>query len=130
MRRTRMLWTALAVVCLSWSTTVVRGDQPPHPSKGHVVDRSGDDGTGDDSRMSGTGQLAHLAATGRLDKALKKARRHQLQGEKVEEFLDIELGGDEDGGDEEDGPAGGQAETSIAVDSTGQHIVLGYNDTR
>ena len=25
---------------------------------------------------------------------------------------------------------GGQAETSIAVDSTGQHVVIGYNDTR
>ena len=32
--------------------------------------------------------------------------------------------------DDQDGPAGGQAETSIAVDSTGQHIVVGYNDTR
>src|SRR5467141_2560703 len=32
--------------------------------------------------------------------------------------------------DDNDGPAGGQAETSIAVDSTGQHIVVGYNDTR
>ncbi len=31
---------------------------------------------------------------------------------------------------DQDGPAGGQAETSIAVDSTGQHIVIGYNDTR
>ena len=28
------------------------------------------------------------------------------------------------------GPAGGQAETSIAVDRTGQHIVVGFNDTR
>ena len=32
--------------------------------------------------------------------------------------------------DDNDGPAGGQAETSIAVDSTGQHIVVGFNDTR
>lgn len=29
-----------------------------------------------------------------------------------------------------DGPAGGQAELSVAVDSTGQHVVIGYNDTR
>src|SRR5438270_2714144 len=28
------------------------------------------------------------------------------------------------------GPAGGQAETSLAVDSTGQHVVVGFNDTR
>jgi len=31
---------------------------------------------------------------------------------------------------EGDGPAGGQAETSIAVDATGQHVVVGFNDTR
>src|SRR5262249_35683483 len=37
-----------------------------------------------------------------------------------------------DCGDEEppDGPAETQAETTIAVDSTGQHIVVGYNDFR
>jgi len=29
-----------------------------------------------------------------------------------------------------EGPAGGQAETSIAIDRTGQHIVVGFNDTR
>src|SRR5207253_2677689 len=33
---------------------------------------------------------------------------------------------DEDGSD----IPGGQAETSIAVDESGQHIVVGYNDTR
>jgi hypothetical protein len=38
-------------------------------------------------------------------------------------------GGEEETGEEE-GPDGGQAEVSIAVDSTGQHIVVGYNDTR
>src|SRR5215472_4817110 len=32
--------------------------------------------------------------------------------------------------DDADGPAGGQAETSIAVDRTGQHVVVGFNDTR
>jgi hypothetical protein len=38
----------------------------------------------------------------------------------------------EDLGDEEatSGPSGGQAETSIAVDSTGMHVVIGFNDTR
>jgi len=40
-----------------------------------------------------------------------------------------EGGGDDEGGFQ-DGPAGGQAETSIAVDATGQHIVVGFNDTR
>jgi len=32
--------------------------------------------------------------------------------------------------DDTDGPAGGQAEVSIAVDITGQHVVIGFNDTR
>ena len=32
--------------------------------------------------------------------------------------------------DDTSGPAGGQAEVSIAVDITGQHVVIGYNDTR
>jgi hypothetical protein len=35
----------------------------------------------------------------------------------------------EEEGDAEEAP-GGQAEVSIAVDATGQHIVIGYNDTR
>ncbi len=34
------------------------------------------------------------------------------------------------GDDGQDGPAGGQAELSIAVDATGKHIVVGFNDTR
>jgi len=33
-------------------------------------------------------------------------------------------------GEGQEGPAGGQAEVSIAVDATGQHVVIGYNDTR
>jgi hypothetical protein len=32
--------------------------------------------------------------------------------------------------DDADGPAGGQAETTIAIDHTGQHVVVGFNDTR
>jgi len=32
--------------------------------------------------------------------------------------------------DDADGPAGGQAETTIAVDHTAQHVVVGFNDTR
>ncbi|MBI3447894.1 MAG: HYR domain-containing protein [Acidobacteria bacterium] len=32
--------------------------------------------------------------------------------------------------DDNDGPLGGQAETSLAVDPTGMHIVIGFNDTR
>lgn len=35
----------------------------------------------------------------------------------------------EEEGDAEEAP-GGQAEVSIAVDASGQHVVIGYNDTR
>lgn len=38
--------------------------------------------------------------------------------------------GEIDPQDDAENPAGGQAETSIAVDSTGMHIVIGVNDTR
>ena len=131
MRRTRILWTALAVVSLSWSTTVVRGDQPPANAKADAHGRApASDDAGDDTRMSAMGHLAHLAAGGRIDKAIAKARgkRYRITDEHVGEFLDTNLGGDEE--ENADGPAGGQAETSIAVDSTGQHIVIGFNDTR
>src|SRR5438552_13588115 len=36
----------------------------------------------------------------------------------------------EDQHKEEDNPAGGQAETSIAVSADGMHVVVGHNDTR
>jgi len=42
----------------------------------------------------------------------------------------VDGGGGDDEGNDLDNPAGGQAETSIAVDSTGQHVVIGFNDTR
>src|SRR5947199_9437282 len=35
-----------------------------------------------------------------------------------------------DEGPPADGPSATQAETSIAVDSTGQHLVIGFNDFR
>src|SRR6267143_1184442 len=91
MRRARLVCTAIAVLSLTWSATIVRGDQGPHDAKGR--------------RHGGI-----IAAT------------------HIEDFIDSALGGEE--GDAEDGPAGGQAETSVAVDSTGQHIVISFNDTR
>jgi len=81
--------------------------------------------------MSSMGHLARLSVTGRLDKALERARRRHggiIAATHIEDFIDSALGGEE--GDAEDGPAGGQAETSVAVDFTGQHIVIGFNDTR
>jgi hypothetical protein len=35
-----------------------------------------------------------------------------------------------DGGEEEDSPSGTQSETAIAIDVTGQHVVVAYNDFR
>lgn len=83
--------------------------------------------------MSSMGRLAHLAATGRLDKAIAKARGRAKNGKAViadaPDAKGIQI--EEDTEDDlEDGPAGGQAETSLAVDSTGNHIVIGFNDTR
>ncbi|HEV3215164.1 MAG TPA: Ig-like domain repeat protein [Vicinamibacterales bacterium] len=71
---------------------------------------------GDDRRISGMGHVARLAATGRLRNAIERARAAKLGVS----------ANDDDGA----GFPGGQAETSIAVDSTGQHIVVGNNDTR
>ena len=76
------------------------------------------------------GHLGRLSGIGRLDKALERARRRHggiVAATHIEDFIDSALGGEDD--DAEDAPAGGQAETSVAVDSTGQHIVIGFNDT-
>jgi len=88
------------------------------------------------SAMGAKARRARLASV--------RAVRAELTGSKlrVQEFEtgpggdcdegddDCEEGGDDDEGGFQEGPAGGQAETSIAVDSTGQHIVVGFNDTR
>ncbi len=86
-----------------------------------------------DARMSPMGQLAYLASTGQLQDLIDEAqtppgRSLQVIDERpVDDTDDDEHAG---GDDEGEGPAGGQAELSIAVDSTGAHIVVGLNDTR
>src|SRR5436309_7873614 len=62
----------------------------------------------DIERMSAMGQLAHLAATGQLGSGIAKVATTA------------------DGG--QNGVAGGHAQPSIAVDSTGQYIVIGTNN--
>jgi hypothetical protein len=89
-------------------------------------------------KMSSMGRLAYLVSTGRMDKAIAKAQARRKRGKASVADLgnanaiqadDVEADeGDDD--DELSGPPGGQSETSIAVDSTGQHIVVGYNDFR
>jgi len=72
--------------------------------------------------MSPAGEMAAKARA-----ALKKFGIHTFSAEEEKECVnDVEEC--EDG--LKDGPNGGQGETSIAVDSTGQHIVVGFNDDR
>jgi hypothetical protein len=74
-----------------------------------------------------------MSSMGHLAYAVAQARAQQPNGGAGSSFhghisrMFIPNGDD---GDEEDGPTGGQAEVSIAVDVTGQHIVVGFNDTR
>src|ERR1051325_3150962 len=58
------------------------------------------------SRMSAMGQLAHQISSGALAPAADAERVSQVNA------------------------AGTQSETSIAVDSTGMHVVVGFNDFR
>ena len=73
-----------------------------------------------------------MSSTGRLAASVRKQLRNAgAAGVSTRSAIDncINTPDDcEDGFSE--GPAGGQAETSIAIDSTGQHIVVGFNDTR
>src|SRR5205085_2147890 len=76
-----------------------------------------------EDRMSSMGRLAA--------RVRKQLRKSGVAGVSTRSAIDdcVNTPDDcEDGFSE--GPAGGQAETSVAVDSTGQHIVVGFNDTR
>ena len=82
-----------------------------------------------DTRMSAMGRSA----------AHKVAVVNALDGGAASTEKDFEQAGDCvntpgcEGADDtppDDGPAETQSETSIAVDSTGQHIVIGFNDFR
>jgi hypothetical protein len=88
-------------------------------------ERGNDNGI--DRRMSSSGRLARMAAQGKLDKLIEREERAEEREARRERNVPGPLEGDEAGGE---GPTGGQAETSIAVDSTGQHVVVGMNDTR
>ncbi len=85
-----------------------------------------------DQRMSPSGRLA-----AHVRQALKKAGAQPFAAARAaspgsgdgEDDVCVNTADDcEDGFSE--GPAGGQGETSIAVDKTGKHIVVGFNDTR
>jgi hypothetical protein len=85
------------------------------------------DEDGIDRRMSGSGRLARMAALGKLDKLIEREARAREREERHERNIEDPREGDDPG---EEGATGGQAETSLAIDSTGQHVVVGMNDTR
>ena len=126
MRHSRSVWPAFAVLSLIWTATVVRGDQPPDQATLQLqVYPSAETDPANETGMSAMGQLATLARAGRLDKFLN--RPDDVAGE-AGDVTPVDDPGGEDGANV--GPAGGQAETSIAVDSSGMHVVIGFNDTR
>ncbi|HTQ81455.1 MAG TPA: sialidase family protein, partial [Thermoanaerobaculia bacterium] len=79
-----------------------------------------------------TGPKAHekgMSAMGQLAARARAAVARLTGGGLVARNADT-CDNDRDCGDDEDSPAGGQAEVSIAVDWLGRHIVVGFNDTR
>ncbi|HYR93545.1 MAG TPA: HYR domain-containing protein [Methylomirabilota bacterium] len=74
-----------------------------------------------------------LSAMGRLAQK-QQAKDAKKNGHKFlsldKDLCDLDCPDDVSGDPDFDGPAGGQAETSMAVDSTGAHVVVGFNDTR
>ena len=82
-------------------------------------------------RMSSMGKRAQAAAARINAQSHTKSATgvHALSKDNEDNCVnDPECGADEDGNAE--AIPGGQAEVSIAVDESGQHVVIGYNDTR
>src|SRR5438309_1413384 len=86
-------------------------------------------------------QTHHMSAMGHLARQLQNPHSHAFRvvhpgaAPAIMDWNNPDGFDSSDGGGEEDGYTenpfgGGQAETSIAVDSTGQHMVVGINDTR
>jgi hypothetical protein len=90
----------------------------------NIAATSGSDAIASDN-MTSMGRLAHLTSNNLLPKGKGGRILPDRSG-------DTCVGADEDCSNEgfSDGPAGGQAEVSIAVDPTGLHVVIGFNDTR
>lgn len=121
----------LVAVVLVFAAGPARSDKPAparalaaKPAKTRPALRPGEILEDDLSPM---GRLARLAATGRLERQLAAARARARGAGRVPL---VPGGGPPPADDEFDGPAGGQAEVTIAVDPTGQHVVIGFNDTR
>ena len=76
----------------------------------------------DEAGMSPYGRLARMAATGRLDAALERAR--DASGNPVVPKVSAPFTGADDGTT----LPGGQADMSIAVDASGNNVVVVFND--
>ena len=87
-----------------------------------------------DSRMSAMGRTAaHKVAVLNGTDGSATSSDTSTETKDFEEIGDCVNTPDCEGADDappDDGPAETQSETSIAVDSTGQHIVIGFNDFR
>ena len=84
-----------------------------------------------DDRMSAMGKRA-AAAVARVNATTRGAPQPsaRAQGADDEDNCNNKPECGEEGEEEEEEIPGGQAELSIAVDESGRHIVIGFNDTR
>ncbi len=108
-RLSNRVWLALALVGMLTTTGAAATQRLPG-AHAQLLAKTPED------RMSAMGRLAAKASA-----AVGRVTLQNKSGSNCDNQPDC---GDSDG------PAGGQAEVSIAVDSTGQHIVVGFNDTR
>src|SRR5260370_41400472 len=108
-RLSNRVWLALALVGMLTTTGAAATQRLPG-AHARLLAKTPED------RMSAMGRLAAKASA-----AVGRVTLQNKSGSNCDNQPDC---GDSDG------PAGGQAEVSIAVDSTGQHIVVGFNDTR
>ncbi len=87
-----------------------------------------------ESLMSSMGRLAHNTALRRSGVSPQSIVHSFISTDNLPngDVNDVDSGGVSEFPQDDDTPniAGGQAETSLAIDSTGQHVVIGFNDTR
>jgi uncharacterized repeat protein (TIGR01451 family) len=108
--RARLLVVTFGLALLTGGYYMIADPGDPDPGK-----------VAEDESMSSMGRLAQHQADAREAAAAAGTTQVSSLADEVDPGVDD---------DEGEGPAGGQAETSIAVDSTGMHIVVGFNDTR
>jgi len=133
---------ALILGALFFSTPVLASD-PGKTAADHVLAKM---------RLASTDKSVHMSSMGRLAHLVQQARQNQPNGGAGTSFRvtasgsvipnlangdaadkpDLCFGGDEDCSDTgfSDGPGATQSELTIAVDKTGQHVVIGFNDFR